>query len=229
MSSDRLALTKTEKTDMKKIHSTSIKLWLCSALLLLLSLTVGAQEYTVYRVRGEVSLVVKQKASPLVSNQRLDSASIISLNKGSELKLVTMKTQEMVTLRGQCAGSLRSLIAQQSGSRQKMTAQYMQFVLKNMRGEGYNAGQQAGRSTTIYREGDDDLFAPIPDSLMVGDSLLMAPPPPPDSIRMPVLVLSPTFMAADTHSTVATPQPRLSSVTLQPLIINIQKRRHGHR
>ncbi|MBQ9667384.1 MAG: hypothetical protein IJV45_01365 [Prevotella sp.] len=164
----------------------SLLLFLLTAILPVL--TASAQQYEVYRIRGEASLVVKQQATPLSKNQVLTPSDIISLAYRSEVKMIVRETQEMITLKGQCAGSIASLIDQQQNARQKMTPDYFNFVVSNLRGEGYNEGLQAGKSTTIYRDDTDSIF------VTNGEAYLAEAPEPAD-VRLPVLVLRPTFLA----------------------------------
>jgi len=153
------------------------------------ALTASAQHYEVYRVRGEVSLVVKQNATPLAKHQVLTPADILSLAYRSELKLIERQSREMITLKGQCAGSLATLISQQADARQKMTPEYFNFVISNLKGEGYNEGMQAGKSTTIYRDDADSLFITSGEACLAQDSIAA------DSIHLPVLVLRPDIFA----------------------------------
>jgi hypothetical protein len=154
-------------------------------------LNAGAQQYEVYRVRGEVTLTVRQNAIPLKKQQVLGPKDILSLAYRSELKLVERQSQEMITLKGQCAGSIASLIEQQQSARQKMTPDYFNFVISNLKGEGYNEGLQAGKSTTIYRDDADSLFLTQGNAYLAADTTLT---PPADSIRLPMLVLRPTIL-----------------------------------
>ena len=174
-------------------------LLLLLGILLLAVASASAQQYEVYRVRGEASLVVKQQAKPLAKQQVLAPTDILSLAHRSEVKMFVRESQEMITLRGQCAGSIASLIEQQQNARQVMTPDYFNFVLSNLKGEGYNEGLQAGKSTTIYRDDSDSLFLSGPIS---------EPELPDADIHMPALVLSPRLFAIPTMRMVAEPRLR---------------------
>lgn len=177
------------------------------SLLILLSLlavlTITAQQYVVYRVKGSAVLVVKRERKPLQKGTRLSMNSLVNLTNRSELKLFDKEHHEMVTLRGQCAGSLSSLIASQKGARQSMTQDYFAFIMKSMTGNEAKENIQAGRTTAIFR---DDT-----------DSLLDAPDEP--LTYFPNLQQSTAgFMPAGIPPTEVHPQ--LRSVTMSPLQIN---------
>ncbi|MBR1594601.1 MAG: hypothetical protein IJ659_07510 [Alloprevotella sp.] len=134
-------------------------------LFLLTATAANAQQYVVYRTRGIAEFVVGQQATRLKVGQRLSDEDILSLAHQSEVKLVAGSTKEMLTIKGQAAGSISTLLSSQNATRQKMTAQYFSFVLNNLRGRGYNEAVQSGRSTTVFRDESDSIFVDKPQSL----------------------------------------------------------------
>jgi len=184
-----------------------MSLLLTLGVLFLSVLTANAQKYEVYRIRGEVSLVVKQNATPLVKQQELAPSDILSLAYRSEVKLIERQTQEMITLKGQCAGSIATLIDRQTNARQQMTPEYFNFVISNLKGEGYNEGLQAGKSTTIFRDDADSVFVTNGEAYLAQDTILA------DSIHLPVLVLRPDIFAVPAKKMSTGFSPRLRRPT----------------
>lgn len=131
---------------------------------LLVSTGLFAQQYAVYRVMGEASLVVKKAKTPLEKGMKLEAKDILNLSEGCELKLFDEEAREMITLKDQCAGSVESLIAAQTQSRQSMTAEYFAYIVRNMQGLGQEERVRAGRTTGIFRDDADSLLS-IPDSI----------------------------------------------------------------
>jgi hypothetical protein len=128
-------------------------------LLLLSALTVDAQQYAVYRVKGSAIIILRQRKIPLSRGMWVAPKDIVNVSAGSELKLFSAQLREMVTLNGQCAGSLASLMASQRNSRQNVTQQYFDFIVKNLSGKGGTEEQlQGGRSTAIFRDDNDSLL-----------------------------------------------------------------------
>ena len=137
-----------------------MKQFLLTLLLLLSTLATQAQQYTVYRVKGSAALVSKQKKTPLARGILVKPGDVINVSAASELKLFSPELHEMVTLEGQCAGSLASLMASQSTSRQSMTQKYFDYIMKNMAGKNDSEEQlQGGRTTAIFRDDTDSLLA----------------------------------------------------------------------
>lgn len=140
-------------------------------LLLIISLILGstgiaiAQDYAVYRVRGEVCKVVKNKKIVLQKGMKLTAKDILNMGSHSELKLFDEKGRQMVTLKNKCAGSIKSLINSQKESQQNMTADYFAYILKNMSGQGQEDRMLAGRTTAIFRDDADSLLMKT-DSVM---------------------------------------------------------------
>ena len=119
---------------------------------------VIAQDYAVYRVKGEVCQVVKNKKIVLQKGMKVTMKDILNMGNHSELKLFDEKRRQMVTLKNQCAGSLKSLINSQKESVQNMTADYFSYILKNMSGQGQEDRMLAGRTTAIFRDDADSLL-----------------------------------------------------------------------
>lgn len=130
--------------------------------------------------------------------------SIVNLTNHSELKLFDEEHHEMVTLRGQCAGSLSSLIASQKGARQSMTQDYFAFILKSMTGHEAKENIQAGRTTAIFRNDADSLLDASDEPLTYFPNLRK-------SAIGPVSV---GISQTEVH-------PRLRTVTMSPLHLNI--------
>lgn len=132
--------------------------------LLLLTLMLGmllsleAQQFTVYRVKGNANSVVKKVKHPLQKGMTLTVKNVVNLDKGSELKLFDQEHREMVTLRGQCAGSIGSIVAAQQGSRQSMTAKYFAFIVNSLTSKTNSEDFNSGRTTAIFRGDTDSLL-----------------------------------------------------------------------
>lgn len=147
--------------------------------LLLFALGASAQQYAVYRVKGEASLVVKRVKKPLEKGMKLDGKDVVNMSNQSELKLFDEEAREMITLKNQCAGSLASIIDAQKQSRQSMTSEYFAYIVKNMRGYGQEERMQAGRTTAIFRNDADSLLAKKDSVMQMGHGCMA----PNDSIR----------------------------------------------
>lgn len=126
--------------------------------LLLAPLGIHAQEYAVYRVKGEAYQVVKQKKTTLQKGMMVNQKTILKLEPNSEVKLFNEKDREMVTFKNQCAGSIASLIASQKQARQSMTADYFAYIVKNMAGKGLESHITQGRTTAVFRDDADSLL-----------------------------------------------------------------------
>lgn len=131
---------------------------LLTIITIFVSITCSAQQYAVYRVKGEVFQVVKNKKIPLKKGMTLSPKDILNLNAKSEIKLFDEEAREMITLKKQCAGSISSLIASQKQSRQSMTADYYAYISKNMKGLGQEDRMLAGRTTAVFRDDTDSLL-----------------------------------------------------------------------
>lgn len=122
------------------------------------TITCYAQQYAVYRVKGEVCQVVKKKKVPMKKGMKLSAKDILNMSAKSEIKLFDEQAREMITLKNQCAGSISSLIASQKQSRQSMTAEYFAYISKNMKGLGQEESMMAGRTTAVFRNDRDSLL-----------------------------------------------------------------------
>ena len=140
------------------------KLALCLLLLVPLHLSAQDVDYKVFKIKGEVCKTVRKGRSVqkevLKETDAIKEKDIISLTQGSELQMVSIKDSTMITLRNQCAGSVKSV---------PMPKKYFDFVMKNLSGNGFNEGIAAGRTTAVYR-GDEDML-----SDESGDSLQLFP------------------------------------------------------
>ena len=131
----------------------------CIMALSFLSLSAqDATQYQVFLLKGDVFKVVRRERQPVRKYDVLNKKDVLSMSPGSELKLVQMRDSVVVTLKGHCAGSIMSLIAEQSGAEQSMTARYYAFVSKSLSGHGVG---HHSVSTVSYREGEDSLLLPI--------------------------------------------------------------------
>ena len=149
------------------------KLALCLLLLVPLLLSAQDVDYKVFKIKGAVCKTVRKGRSVqkevLKETDAIKEKDIISLTQGSELQMVSIKDSTMITLRDQCAGSVKSLVNNQNAKSVPMPKKYFDFVMKNLSGNGFNEGIAAGRTTAVYR-GDEDML-----SDESGDSLQLFP------------------------------------------------------
>jgi hypothetical protein len=171
----------------------------------LFAFNVLAQNYAVYRVKGDVVLMKKKNSTYLEKGQILTPKDIVRIAAKSELKLFDEEHREMITLKNQGAGSLSSLILAEKGSRQSMTADYFAFILKNMTGHHDDVGLKAGRTTAIFRD--------------EGDSLLSAPNQFFPALENSCIQLVPAALPSTAGQTV------LGRVVMRPLTIEVPRYR----
>lgn len=118
--------------------------------------------YCVYEIKGDVSLVVKAKKYALEPSNVLKGGDVLNLSQGSVIRFVDLQSRVMITLKGQCAGSLSSLILSQKASSRNMTNKYFAFVLNNLKGKGERA---PGKVAAVFRGESDSLLLTLPDTL----------------------------------------------------------------
>ena len=112
------------------------KLALCLLLLVPLLLSAQDVDYKVFKIKGEVFKTVRKGRSVqkevLKETDAIKEKDIISLTQGSELQMVSIKDSTMITLRDQCAGSVKSLVNNQNAKSVPMPKKYFDFVMKNL-------------------------------------------------------------------------------------------------
>ena len=172
---------------------------------MLLTLSMMAQNYAVYRVRGDVVQIKKKAQTKLEKGQQLTPKDVVRLAERSELKLFDEEHREMTTLRGPAAGSIASLTEAQKDARQSMTVDYFNFIVKNMTGHGDDVGLKAGRTTAIFRDETDSLFPPANQYFPVLEYTGLSP----------VTVRSQRFVCL----------PDMGKVSMRPLPINASRQK----
>lgn len=140
-------------------------------LLLLLALftcasRVNAQKLYVYETVGDVRLVKGKVASTITVRQELSMKSIINMKKGSRLVLIDAKECKRYTLSTEGTASVENIIAKSSKSIKKLSTAYMEFIMKQINGDGVLTSAKAvdGGYASIER-GDSIYDEEEPDSI----------------------------------------------------------------
>lgn len=131
------------------------------------SMDINAQKLYVYETVGDIKLVKGKIASSITVRQELTMKSIINIKKGSRLVLIDTEYNKQYTLSAAGIASIENFIAKASSkSIKQLNARYMEFIMKQINGNGVLVSNKAidGGYASIER-GDSIDEVELPDSI----------------------------------------------------------------
>jgi hypothetical protein len=112
-----------------------------------------AQHYVVYAVSGKPELVMPTgKKAPLKLRENLSASDVINIPYGATLELIDTDSRKQYTLRQPGKGKLESMMADRRNSVLKLTSQYFDYVIAQVKGSGQVVTRRVSDPATVTRE-----------------------------------------------------------------------------
>ena len=105
---------------------------LSTVLMLMISLVLQAQNYTVYSVIGNARVIDGKKSTPLCAKTLLDSKTTIYIGAESAITLLDEKNNKIHSFSAEGTFSLSQLIETKRNKSKSVSKQYMSFLIKQL-------------------------------------------------------------------------------------------------
>lgn len=126
-----------------------------------------AQNYVVYSVTGKPELVMPNGSKrALKLRETIQPTDIVNMPYGAQVELIDTESRKQYTLRMPGRGKLESMISDRRNSVLKLTSQYFDYVIAQVKGNSQVVSRRVSDPATVTREiAYDSMYVAEPDTL----------------------------------------------------------------